>query len=283
MRRSNELSDQQSAMSTLVELTSAFEGIASLRIAQIRSQVLASQLFFDDLWKIYNQLRVDEFFHFGRLQSAGKVNPKELLILITGEGSFSGDIDKRLVEKATADYNPAKQDIVVVGSHGATQLQQRGVKIQRSFKEPEEDLKINTAPLAEEVKKYASTIIYSQQYQSLMNQVVKKRQLSTAVMERGSKVDKPGEVINEMTYIFEPSAFAVVNHLENSMMQITLSELILESKLAQYASRFKAMSLAHDRARDNFTEVSNLYNRARRQEKDERLKETMNNLRRAER
>jgi ATP synthase F1 gamma subunit len=282
MRKASELLEQQSAMSTMVELTGAFEGIASIRIVQIRSQVLVSQQFFGDLWKIYNQLRVDELFHFGRYQYAGQIINKELMILITAEGSFSGDIDKRLIEQALKEYDPAKQVIIVVGHHGATQLSQRGIKFARSFKTPEQDLNINTSPLIDEVKKYASTLVYYQQYESLLKQTVKKIYLSTAVIESGHRVEKAEEVINESNYIFEPSTYAVVSHLENSMMQITLSQVILESKLAQYASRFKAMSFARNRAQGDYTDINSLFNRARRQEKDERLKETINSLRAAE-
>jgi F0F1-type ATP synthase gamma subunit len=97
----------------------------------------------------------------------------------------------------------------------------------------------------------------------------------------GNNVGKPDEVINEHTYIFEPNTYAVVAHLERSMMQISLSEVILESKLAQYASRFKAMSIAKDRANETLVDVSLMYNRAKRHEKDERLKEVLNGLRKA--
>ena len=282
MRRSSELYDQQLSMTALVELTSAFEGIASMRISQIRSQVLESQKFFADLWGIYSQLRVDELFHFGRIQYSGTVVNKELMILVTSEGSFSGDIDKRLVETALSKYDPDKNAIIVIGRHGANQLAQRGIKVEHSFRTPDQDLKINTGPLIEEVKKYSSTIIYYQQYQSLMVQTIKSRRLSAAVIDKGSRVENTADTITEQTYIFEPNTYAVVDHLENSMMQITLSEVILESKLAQYASRFKAMSLAHERASTNYLDVNNSYNRARRQEKDERLKETVNGLRRVE-
>ncbi|MGH7157302.1 MAG: F0F1 ATP synthase subunit gamma, partial [Candidatus Saccharimonadales bacterium] len=111
-------------------------------------------------------------------------------------------------------------------------------------------------------------------------QDIKKIQLSSAVMERGSQVaENSKEIIGEVNYIFEPNTYAVVNHLESSMMQITLGEVILESKLAQYASRYKAMSIAHNRAQSSFTDISMLHNRARRQEKDERLKEIVNGLR----
>ncbi|HET7827661.1 MAG TPA: F0F1 ATP synthase subunit gamma, partial [Candidatus Saccharimonadales bacterium] len=227
----------------------------------------------------YRQIRVDELFHFGRTQFSGEVIQKELMILITAEGNFSGDIDRRLIGLALQQYDPAKNALIVIGHHGAAQLAERGIKYQRSFKTPEQDLNINTAPLLEEVRKYASTVVYYPQYKSLMTQAVKQIRLSAAVLERGSQIKDSQDVIDEASYIFEPSTHAVVDHLENSMIQITLGEVILESKLAQYASRFKAMTTARRRAQENQAEVGALYNRSRRQEKDERLRETTNSLR----
>jgi F-type H+-transporting ATPase subunit gamma len=279
---SNELGTEKETMSTMVELTSAFEGIASARIAQIREQVLSSQEFFSDLWKIYSQLRVDELFHFGRGKDEVAPIEKELMILITSEGSFSGDIDQRLVVEAMKNYQADKNAVLIIGHHGAVQLAQKGIPYIRSFKTPEKDLNINTEPIVAEVQKYRSTTVYYQRYKSLMSQSIESIRLSKAVMERGSSVDAADEIIDESTYIFEPDAYAVVDHLERSMMQITLSEVILESKLAQYASRFRAMSAAKERANETFGDVSMLFNRAKRHEKDERLKEVLNGLRKAE-
>src|SRR5581483_6992749 len=100
MISSKELEVERDTMGTMVELTSAFEGIASAHIAQIREQVLMSQQFFADLWRIYSQLRVDGLFRFGREGQAARPINKELMILVTSEGSFSGDIDQRLVSEA---------------------------------------------------------------------------------------------------------------------------------------------------------------------------------------
>jgi len=281
MIKSNELAAEKETMGTMVELTSAFEGIASARIAQIREQVLQSQEYFGDLWRIYSQLRVDEFFHFGRGEKEVEAIEKELMILITSEGSFSGDIDQRLVSEALKNYNAEKNAILIIGHHGAVQLAQKGVAYVKSFKTPEKDMNINTQPIVAEVQKYRSTVVYYQQYKSLTSQSIQNIRLSKAVMERGNTVAAGEEVIDETTYIFEPDAYAVVDHLERSMMEITLSEVILESKLAQYASRFRAMSAAKERANDTLGEVSLDFNRAKRHEKDERLKEVINGLRKA--
>jgi F-type H+-transporting ATPase subunit gamma len=281
MLRSNGLASERDTMGTMVELTSAFEGIASARIAQIREQVLQSQEYFGDLWRIYSQLRVDEFFHFGRGDKDVEAIEKELMILITSEGSFSGDIDQRLVSEAIKHYDPAKNAVLIIGHHGAVQLAQKGIAYVRSFKTPEKDMNINTAPIVAEVQKYRSTVIYYEQYKSLTSQSIQNMRLSKAVMEMGQAVAPGQEVIDESTYIFEPDAYAVVDHLERSMMEITISEVILESKLAQYASRFRAMSAAKERATDTLGDVSLMYNRSKRHEKDERLKEVVNGLRKA--
>src|SRR5512146_2255797 len=106
MKRPTEIARQEAAMSTLVTLTSSFEGIASMRIAQIKNQVLQSTRFFRELWHIYSQLRVDNRFRFGREQQAEhKVIDKELHVLITAEGGFSGDIDEKLVEFMLQSYD----------------------------------------------------------------------------------------------------------------------------------------------------------------------------------
>jgi F-type H+-transporting ATPase subunit gamma len=279
MRQLSEISQRRDAMATMVGLTGAFEGIASMRIAQIKDQVQQSEQFFGELWRIYSQIRVDELFHFGRRQSAQRVINKELLILVTAEGGFSGDIDERLVKAALSHYDSERNDIIVIGHHGVVLLQQRDVNPKRSFQLPQKDRNITAAPLIGEVQKYDSTTVYYQSYKSLMNQDIKTIKLSSAVTERGKAVEAGKELISESNYIFEPSTFAVIDHLERSMMQITLSEVILESKLAQYASRFRAMSVAKDRADDSLGDLTWQYMRAKRHLKDERLKEIMNGLR----
>jgi ATP synthase F1 gamma subunit len=278
MRRLQDIARAEASMATLAELTSAFEGIASMRIAQIKDQVLQSTEFFEELWGIYSQLRVNQSFSFGRDKSGGKVIDKELFIIITAEGGFSGDIDQKLIRLVLEAYDPAKNDILVIGHHGAAQLTQRGIAYKRHFKMPVRDRDINVMPIIQEVQQYRSTKVFYQEYKSLMVQEVRHIELSNAVKQKGDASDKPGEVINEQTYIFEPSTYAVAAHLERSMMQIAISQVILESKLAQYASRFRAMSSSHERADDSRNELRGQYNRVRRGIKDERLKEIINGM-----
>lgn len=281
MKRPQEIEKDEKAMGTLVELTGVFEGIASMRIAQIKNQVLQATEFFDALWHIYSQLRVDSLFRFGRSQADIDVIDKELYIIITAEGGFSGDIDQKLIQLMLKTYEKDKHDIIVIGHHGAVQLAQRSISYEQYFKLPNKDKNINVTPIIEWVQKYRTSRVFYQEYVSLMVQDVKSIELSSAVADKGKTSKSGEEIISEENYIFEPSTYDVVDHLESSMLRIAVSQLILNSKLAQYASRFRAMSASHTRAGDAKQELHLDYNRARRAIKDTRLKEIIVGMKKA--
>jgi ATP synthase F1 gamma subunit len=283
MRRPNDIERDVKSIGTLVELTSVFEGIASMRIAQIKNQVLQATEFFDDLWEIYSQIRVDNLFRFGRSQSGEEVLEKDLFIIITAEGGFSGDIDQKLIKIMLEGYSKEKQDILVIGHHGAMQLAQRGVGFIKYFKMPTKDKNINVEPIIRYVQKYQKTTVFYQEYISLMVQDIKRIELSAAVAEQGkqSQENEKKEIITGENTIFEPSMYKVIDHLERSMLQIAMSQLILDSKLAQYASRFRAMTASHERAEESQGDYKLEYNRSVRAIKDQRLKEIINGMRKS--
>jgi len=281
MSRLQEIEKRMHGMKAMVEMSSVFEGIASMKIARIKNQVLQATKFFDELWAIYTQIRVDSLFRFGRNTTKVDIINKELYIIITAEGGFSGDIDQKLVRYMLESYDEKKNDIIVIGHHGAVQLAQKGVAFKKYFKLPSKDQNINVSPIIKYVQQYKNASVFYQEYVSLMVQDVRRIALSNAVDNIGKKSEKSDEFISEANYIFEPSTYVLVDHLERSMMQIALEQLILDSKLAQYASRFRAMSASHQAADDQLDETTLRYNRARRGIKDERLKEIINGIKKA--
>jgi ATP synthase F1 gamma subunit len=282
MKQLQDIARSRNDMATIVQLTNAFEQLASMRIAQTKNKVLRAQEFFDELWNIYSQIRVDRLFRFGRRQTTAESTTKELYIVISAAGGFSGDIDNRLVAEVMKTYKPANNDIIVIGRHGARLLREQGVDYAKYFTLPESDNYINVEPLVREIRRYPSTVVYYQAYESFLIQSIKRIELISIVKElserSGSTVT---DTINEHTYIFEPGTYEVIAYLERSMVQITLSQLIFDSKLAQYASRFKAMNLAYERADNSLGELDMLYKRTRRSLRDERLKEVVNGLKKA--
>lgn len=279
MRRPLEIKAQEKAVRSVVGLTSALESLSSMQIAKTKNKVLISNQFFDEVWNIYKQIRVDVLFNFGRAPDEKPID-KELLILITAKGGLSGDIDQRLVRKFIERYDPTKNVVLVIGHHGALKLKQAHIDYDYYFDLPEGDY-INVDPLMDIIKKYARSRIFYQNYVSLSQQEIKDVDLSEVVSSKGRVADLDTvseDLVSEKTYIFEPTAFAVAAYLESSILRLTISQFIYDSRLAQVASRFKAMSAAKERSIENANALHLEYNRAKRNQVDTRLKESLAGL-----
>jgi F-type H+-transporting ATPase subunit gamma len=180
------------------------------------------------------------------------------------------------------EYTPETHDIIVIGHHGAIQLSQQGISYRKYYKLPANDQNINVKPLTKHISEYKDTVVFYQSYESLMVQNIRRIELQNAVKDAGQRnvsTEEDDEIISDANYIFEPGTYEVVAHLERSMLQISLSQLILDSKLAQYASRFRSMSAAKQRGEETFKDLTLQYNRTKRAISDERLKEIINGLR----
>ncbi len=279
MRRPLEIKVEETAARSVVSLTSALETLSSMQIAKTKNKVLISNQFFEEVWNIYKQIRVDAFFNFGRTIDEKPIN-KELLILITAKAGLSGDIDNRLVRKVAEHYDPKKNDILVIGHHGSLKLKQAHIDYEYYFDLPEGDY-INVGPLMDITRKYAKSRIYYQHYISLSQQEIKDVDLSEVVSSKGRIADLStvsADLVTEKTYIFEPSSYAVAAYLENSILRLTISQFIYDSRLAQVASRFKAMSAAKERSVEHAAELRTEYNRSKRNQVDTRLKESLAGL-----
>lgn len=279
MRRPLEIKAEEANMRTIVSLTSAFESLSSMKIAQTKSQVLISNEFFKEVWNIYKQIRMDVMFGFGRAADEQPID-KELLILITSQGGLSGDIDQRLIKQFRQHYNPDKNDIIVIGHHGAQQLDQFKIHYNQYYEMPKKDY-INVDPIMKVIKQYKRSRVFYQDYISLSQQEIRDLDLSEVVSAKGKIADLDTvdpEKITERTYIFEPNPYAVAMHLETSMLRLTLTQFIYDSRLAQIASRFRAMTAAKERSIETANDLHTQYSRAKRALVDVRLKESLAGL-----
>lgn len=279
MRKSLSYIPEIDQIITISGLTNVFQSIASIRIARIKGRVVSSQRFFNELWNIYSQLRVDPSKRLSTSAGPARDKPNVFLVLSSDAG-LSGDIDMKVTRRVKQQYDPATTDVIVIGSHGATQLTQAGIPVKKYFRLPGVDQNVDVAPLAAELAGYTQQLVFFERYLSLSVQEVASIDLLTRVRTIGSKVkaSTATPVITPQDYLFEPSTDEVVEYMESAMVEIALSQVILESRLAQYASRFNAMSAAYQTATDMKDDLHTDYLRARRSEGDTRIKETINAL-----
>lgn len=277
MRKSKNIQQEKEQIETVDMLAETFKGISSHHISRLKERVLQSKDFFADLWDIYIQLRKNPN---NRSHYSPDYPDKTLFIVVTAEGGLSGDIDRRLVDWMLEYFHPDTHDIVVLGHHGVLQLAQREVEILKYYKVPDKDVtQINPTPIINDVLKYGNARVFYQTYVTLGKQELKSIDLFEAVVDLGSESESSGKGITRENYIFEPSFGEVINYMESIMMGVALSQAVLESKLAQYASRFNAMYAAHDKAGDIIQDLRMEYQRSKRSESDERTREVINGMR----
>ncbi|HUC87233.1 MAG TPA: F0F1 ATP synthase subunit gamma [Candidatus Saccharimonadales bacterium] len=273
MKRPIYIQKEVDQVTTIEGITSIFESIASIHIAQIKDRVVSSTSFFHELWQIYSQLRVDPKLQ-ARLNRR-QLNPQPAVVVVTSEGGLIGDIDDRIVNAMLAQPEIDKADLYVIGSHGVTLLGRHGLKPKQSFAMPEGDENLHFDALIQVLDQYSQAAVYYQTYVSLLRQDVSRIDLFSAVEALSQTMTKEGELISPRDYIFEPSLEDVIRYLESIMRQIALDQVVLESKLAQYASRFNAMSSAKRKATEMRTDLRFELSRSKRSQSDERIKETL--------
>lgn len=276
MRRASAIEKESIQITTVEDLTSVFESIASTQVAKVKTKVELSKEFFQLLWARYTSIRIDPESHITN-REAGDGELQKVYIIISAEAGLSGDIDQRLIETMLQDYDAKTTDIIVLGSHGANQLTQRGIHFSRFFQVPETDKYIDVSPVIEAVIPYGQVVVYYEEYVSLGVQEIKKIDLMSSMRNMAETADIE-DVISPEDTIFEPSLDEIADEMEMTMMTLTLSQTILESSLAQAASRFNAMAVAKKRAGELLTDYMLEFHRAKRSESDRRLREVMISL-----
>jgi F-type H+-transporting ATPase subunit gamma len=272
MRRPGTIEKEMNSIGTLKDLTSVFESLASTQVAKVKDKVLMSQQFFDLLWQRYTSLRVDPKKRITGREGVGD-NGRKVLVLIAAEAGLSGDLDMRMIESMQSEYNPADTDIVVLGSHGASQLSQRGIPYIKFFQLPETDQYIDVDPVIDVVQPYEKITVYYEEYLSLGQQEIRSINLVTSIQAMSEEADE--DVMTAEDTIFEPSIDEIADEMESEMMSLALSQVILQSGLAQAASRFNAMTVAEDRASELLRDYTMEFHRSKRAESDRRLREVL--------
>ncbi len=281
MRRASTIQKETEQITTIEDLTDVFESIASTKIAKIKTKVELSKEFFRLLWQRYSSIRFDDKQITNRSEDV--TNGRKAFVIISAESGLSGDIDLRLVETMLQSYDKTTTDIVVLGSHGAQQLKQRGVPFIRYFQVPESDAYIDVSPVIKAVAAYSAITVYYEEYVSLGVQDIKTIDLIANMRALSAGADADEDVMTVRDTIFEPSLDEIADEMELTMMTLVLSQTILESSLAQDASRFNAMAVAKKRATELVSSYLLEYHRAKRSESDRRLREVMVSLKKKKR
>lgn len=279
MRRALTVKDEVDQIAAVERLTTVFEGIASIKISRIRDSVLFSKSFFNEVWQMYSSLRINPEEQMKRQK--GRKKERKIVVAITSEGRLSGGLINDVKSRINEVLKEQKSaDLMVLGAHGYTTLEQAGISVTYAYSLPSVDQQFDVQKIVDILSAYSTITVIYQTYESLRVQKVVATELIATIQELGGEIaeEENATTLSSENFMFEPSIALIADQLEALMIEVALTQMIMESKLAQYASRFNAMNRARHKAFDMKTLTTREFFRAKRSESDERLKETMKML-----
>lgn len=276
MKKSTQIRATLASTNSVSSIAHILENIASIRITQIKDEVLQSRDFFSRLWSMYGQLRVSDKDARANLATTATIaanaqSNKKAVILITANAGLTGEVDTILINQVLAEVDPKTTDFFVLGMHGQSLLLQHNINPIKTLRFPEVGQAIDVGDLMQALVPYSAPTVYYPSYDSLSIQRVFSLELKSTVQKLGAQDRNLNqeEIIFKDNCIFEPSVVEVVAYLEQMMMSTILTEIILESNLAQLSSRFNAMNVASSKATDMAKNLQRRYVQLRRYESDE--------------
>ncbi|MFO0862822.1 MAG: F0F1 ATP synthase subunit gamma [Candidatus Saccharibacteria bacterium] len=264
MKQSTQLLNDHRDIVAIENTTHIFENVASIRIRQIKEQVLGSRQFFNRLWLIYTGLRIENNPNVIE-------NKRQVRVLVSANVNLVGSVDALLLQQALYSFDPKTTDLIVIGAHGEHLLLERNITPTYSFPLPDITKSLQVDQIVSVLQQYEAPIVYYPNFVSLGDQQIVHFALIEAVrdMTQAERDERPEGLISPDEYIFEPSAEEFVAYLESMILETVLTEVILEASLAQFASRFTAMNMASSEARRIDADLLRRASQARRHERDE--------------
>lgn len=248
-------------VSSIKNITSAYQKLAKTRMQEIRREVLETRTFLEGVGRIYHHAKGAYLASLNKeeeLKEASFIrrNNKKVIIFLSANERFYGTLLLNTWQKVQEylDHNTA--DFVVTGKVGRQlaqeQLQSENNKyFDLSDEQPTEKEK---RKIFEFIKKYEEIIVFHGRFKTIFHQEPEKTNISGGV-----SLEEPPEATKD--YLFEPSPEAILSFFEEEIIEALFHQSILEHQLARFASRMVAMDQASQNADEKLEKLKNQANK----------------------
>jgi F0F1-type ATP synthase gamma subunit len=249
----------------LQSISSIYEITSIQKVDNTKDYILKAQQFFIDIRELYTVLSKARNLNN---EDRNKID-KTVCLVMTSSGSFSGAADDEIIRMINEDSELKNSDIIIVGQRGVAKIELTGRKYILAFESPDISKPIDVSPLVYEIEKYKKSFVVYQEYKNLIVQDIIKLNLDP----NDALADSRDQVIDLSTYILEPNYSEIMDYIESSILSITITQIIYESRLSEFANRFKTSQIINQKVNSKLDSLKLGYNQAKRRIRDERLRE----------
>lgn len=235
---------------TLKMLAQSYEEISVIKMQRVRSSVLSTRDFLDDLSKVFSDVKTSYQQELTELLTKKKkrtLNPLDFLskkrktaaVLLSSNTKLYGDIVMRVFNLFIEDIKKNNFDIVIIGRHGKALFDQANIRRRYAFFDlPDTGVDIeNLKPIFNLLIDYERVYVYY----GLFNNVVVQTPTVRNISGEQTLTSKAFEKQKITHYIFEPSLEKIFNFFRNQVLVALFKQTVHESELSRLASRIKAM------------------------------------------
>jgi F-type H+-transporting ATPase subunit gamma len=236
-------------LGNLKNLTGAYQEISTMKMRRIRSDVLASRDFIDELTKIYQEITISYRNQILELLKTKKdtkslslrqQNGQTACVFLSANSGLFGAIMKQTYDQFADFIEKNNAYAIIVGDYGKELFTRQFPSRKFTFfplegsASPGETFK----NITKELLPYQNVIMFYARFNTMASQNV------TVLDVAGEKTASLVEEIKKINYHFEPSLETILQFFEQEIFANIIEQNFTDSELARHAYRIVALDTA---------------------------------------
>ncbi len=253
MSKLKKITDEYISTTSIRDLVSTYQEIASLRMRAVRDYVLQNREYFNGLSKVYSLVINSYRNDIHNMHKQGKIvysgshdavsfrrNGEKLYVLLTANTSLYGHI---VQETFSTFKNALLQDssakLAVVGKIGHSLMEEAHLEREYVYFDLADTLEDteNVKRIQEYLLKFETVVIFHGVFESLLEQKPHESYITGGTGEQLA-------VNKNVHFMFEPNLQEVLMYFENQIVASSFIQSLNESYLSKYASRMISLDFA---------------------------------------
>lgn len=226
------------------KIVNAYEEIAARRMQKIRKNVLQNRDFLAGLNQIFQIVKISYQKQVAthKTKTTRAKNGQTIRVLLTANAGLYGDIAQRTFQLFRQEWQPAKEEALVIGQMGKNLIDQTGLAGKISYFDfPDNQFDPEAAQkLAARLLPYETVVVYHGSFKNILMQEI------TALNITG-ETPPPPPVIPRKRLIFEPSLEEVLTFFETEIFASLLFQSLYEGLLAKFSCRMATLTEAGEK------------------------------------
>lgn len=254
-------------------LAQAYEQISVMKMQKVRSSVLVTRHFLDQLSLVFTDVKQS---YKDQIQRQLNKNPNKLQqllslttrahngktvsVLITANSRLYGDIDQKIINLFLTEVIKGNTDILAIGKVGKQILESN--KKTFTYFDLSDQIKDLTqlSPILNHLNSYEHINVYYGRFQNVITQLPTVQTVSGEDSLKSEIAKESSTPTPKTRFAFEPSLEYILNLFEKQVISALFKQTLHESELSRHASRIKAME-------DSLTNIEKLEKKLKVQEK----------------